>query len=199
MRPDACLGGYRAPCILVHLVYMWQLVPIDWQTLLVPSISLLELMLRGSVMYALIFAAMRILRRQRGALTTADLLVVVIVADAAQNAMASDHRSLPEGMVLVATIFAWNFAIDWMGYRSVRLHRLLNPSPLLLIENGAVREKHLRSELLTRDDLDAYLREQGVEQVADVRLCYLESNGHISVIKRNGESTPNTAAQRTFS
>jgi uncharacterized membrane protein YcaP (DUF421 family) len=177
---------------------MFRLPPIDWHTLLVPSVSPLELVLRGSVMYLLIFAAMRILRRQRGALTTADLLVVVMVADAAQNALASDHRSLPEGVILISTIFAWNFAIDWLGYRSVRLHRVLNPSPLLLVEDGKLRDAHLRQELLTREDLDAALRAQGVEQLHEVRLCYLESNGHISVIKRSGEQTPDADAQRTL-
>lgn len=177
---------------------MPSLPPIDWHALFVPTVSPLELVLRGSVMYALIFAAMRILRRQRGALTTADLLVVVMVADAAQNALASDYRSISEGIIVVLTIFAWNLAIDWLGYRSVRLHRLFNPSPLLLVKDGEVQHRHLRAELLTRDDLDAYLRAQGVEQLHEVRLCYLESNGHISVIRRNGDDSPHDTARNTL-
>jgi uncharacterized membrane protein YcaP (DUF421 family) len=167
---------------------MHLITDVDWRGLLVPTVSLLELVLRGSVMYLFVFAAMRMFRREAGALSTADLLVVVLVADAAQNAMASDYHSLPEGAVLVATIFGWNYGLDWAGYRFPRMHRLLNPPPLLLIENGRIKGRNLRSELLTKADLVEQLREHGIEDVADVKRCYLESDGHLSVIKRSGGS-----------
>jgi uncharacterized membrane protein YcaP (DUF421 family) len=80
---------------------MHPITAVDWRALLVPSVSLLELVLRGSAMYLIVFMAMRIFRRQAGALNTADLLVAGLVADAAQNAMASEYRSLTEGVVLV--------------------------------------------------------------------------------------------------
>ena len=75
------------------------LPPVDWHKMFVPSVSLLELVLRGSIMYLAILAAMRIFRRQAGSLTTADLLVGVVVADAAQNGMASEYYSVTEGLV----------------------------------------------------------------------------------------------------
>ena len=85
---------------------MHPILEIDWHAVLVPTVSLLELVLRGSLMYLGILAALRIFRREAGALSTADLLVIVLVADAAQNAMASQYDSVTEGLVLVATIFA---------------------------------------------------------------------------------------------
>mgnify|MGYP002398650299 CR=1 FL=1 len=136
-------------------------------------------------MYLFIFAIMRVFRRQTGALSTADLLVIVLVADAAQNGMASDYHSLTEGAVVVCTIFGWNFLLDWLSFRSPRLRRLINASPLLLIENGRVVHTHLRAQLLTPDDLLQHLREQGVGRVEDVRRCLLESDGHISVMRWN--------------
>jgi uncharacterized membrane protein YcaP (DUF421 family) len=164
---------------------MHPITAVDWHALLVPTVSLLEIVLRGSAMYLFVLAAMRLLRRESGALSTADLLVVVMVADAAQNAMASDYHSLTEGAVLVATIFAWNYGLDWLGFRFPRVHRLLNPPPLPLIENGRLLWRNLRAELLTKADLAAHLREQGIEDFAEVRRCYLEGDGHLSVIKRS--------------
>jgi len=162
-------------------------VTVDWHSLFVPSMGLLELVIRGSFMYLIIFVAMRLFRRETGTLSTADLLVVVLVADAAQNAMASDYHSITEGVVLVGTIFAWNYALDWLGYRSPRVYRLLHPPPLVLVKDGRVQRRNLRAEMLTLDDLKEQLREQGVDDVAQVKRCYLESDGHLSVIKRSGD------------
>ena len=174
---------------------MHPLLDIDWHALLVPTMSLLELVLRGSAVYLTILVAMRVLRREAGALSTADLLVVVLVADAAQNAMASHYDSITEGGVLVATIFGWNYLLDWLAYRSPRFYRLLHPSPLVLVENGRVHRRSLRSEMLTLADLKEQLREQGVDDIAQVKRCYLESDGRLSVIRRSpGEEPP---AERT--
>ena len=69
---------------------------IDWQTLLIPKVSLVELIIRGSVMYLMLFTLLRVLgRRHMGSLSLMDLLLIVLIADAAQNAMASNYRSLP--------------------------------------------------------------------------------------------------------
>ena len=169
---------------------MHPITAIDWHALFVPTVSLLELVLRGSVMYLFVLVAMRLFRRDAGALSTADLLVVVLVADAAQNAMASEHHSLTEGAVLNATIFAWNYGLDWLAYRYPRVHRLLNPPPLLLIENGRLQGRNLRAEMLTKADLAEQLREQGIEDFAEVRRCYLEVDGHLSVIRRSKDEKP---------
>jgi len=159
------------------------LTAIDWHKMFVPTVHLVEIFLRGSVMYLLILALMRVFRRDPGALSTPDLLVIVLVADAAQNAMASEYHSLTEGVILVATIFAWNYGLDWLAFRSRLVHRLLNPPPLLLINKGRVQRRNLRSELLRESDLAEQLRQQGVENFAEVKRAFLEPDGHLSVIR----------------
>ena len=156
---------------------------INWHELFVPTVNPLELVLRGSAMYLLILAAMRVLRREPGAISTPDLLVVVLIADAAQNAMANEYRSLTEGAILVATIFGWNYGLDWLGFRFKWVHKLLNPEPLPLIKNGRVQRRNLRSELLRESDLAEQLRQQGIEDFAEVKRAYLEPDGHMSVIR----------------
>jgi uncharacterized membrane protein YcaP (DUF421 family) len=116
----------------------------------------------------------------------------VLVADAAQNAMAADYHSLTEGAVLVSTIFAWNYGLDWLGFRFPLVHRLLNPPPLLLVENGRIQHRNLRAELLTRSDLEEHLREHGVKDISEVSRCFLEGDGHMSVVKRSYETEPDT-------
>ena len=170
---------------------MHPVLAIDWREVFVPSMSLLELVFRGSILYLTILALLRILRREAGAMSTADLLVIVLVADAAQNAMAAEYKSITEGIVLVATIFAWNYALDWLGYRYRWVYRLLHPAPLLLVKDGRVQRRNLRSELLTLDDLREQLREQGIDDVGQVKRCYLEADGHLSVIRQEpGEAPP---------
>ena len=161
---------------------------IDWSGLFVPTVSLPELVLRGSIMYLVIFALMRVLRRDSGTLSTADLILVVLVADAAQNGMASDYKSLTEGAVLVGTVFLWNYALDWLGFRFRWAHKLLNPPPLLLIHDGHILRQNLRKELLTTDDLREQLREHGIDDIASVKRSYLESDGRLSVIRRDQRS-----------
>lgn len=164
------------------------LAGIDWRSLFVPSVSLLELLLRGSLMYVFILLLMRIFRREPGSLSLPDLLVVVLVADAAQNGMSAEYRSVTEAGVLIGTIFLWDFLLDWLSYRSRAVHRILHPAPLPLIKDGRILRRNLRAELLTVDDLLSQLREQGVDDVRDVRRSYIESDGQLSVIKFEPES-----------
>jgi uncharacterized membrane protein YcaP (DUF421 family) len=164
---------------------MDSLLQIDWNEAFVPTVSLAEIVLRGTFVYLLLFFVLRVLRREAGALGISDLLVVVLIADAAQNAMSSDYKSITEGAVLVGTIVAWDFFLDWLGYRFPAVQRLLRPAPLPLVKDGRVLRRNMRREMITTEELMSQLREQGVESVAEVKVCRLEGDGHISVIKKN--------------
>ena len=163
---------------------------IDWRAMFVPTGSLAELVLRASFMYLAILTGFRLLRREAGALSVSDLLVVVLIADAAQNGMAGEYTSLTEGAVVVGTIFGWNYFLDWLGYHSKTVRWLLSPPPLLLVKNGEMLPRNLRRELITRDDLMEQLREHGIENVRDVKKCFLESDGKLSVIRKDGGDVP---------
>ena len=169
---------------------------IDWHAMLVPSGSLLELVVRSSLMYLLILAGFRLFRRDAGSLSVSDLLVVVLIADAAQNGMAGEYKSITEGAIVVGTIFAWNYALDWLAYRSPFVYWLLHPPPLLLIRDGQIQHRNLRSELITKGDLLTQLREQGVEDVKSVKRCCLESDGRMSVIRMDGGEPPGPQKER---
>ena len=160
---------------------------IDWSALLVPSLHLGEVVLRGTVVYLFLFFLLRILRREAGQLGISDLLVVVLIADASQNAMSSDYRSITEGAILVATIAFWDYFLDWLSFRVPALQRLLRPPPLLLIRNGRLQRENMKREMLQENELMAQLREHGMRSAGEVKACYLEGDGRISVIPRNAK------------
>jgi uncharacterized membrane protein YcaP (DUF421 family) len=159
------------------------LLQIDWNSVFVPTVSVAEIVLRGTLVYLLLFFVLRVLRREAGALGISDLLVVVLIADAAQNAMSSEYKSVTEGAVLVGTIIAWDYSLDWLGFRFPAFGRLLRPAPLPLVKDGRALRQNLRKEMISMDELMSQLREQGVEHLSEVKKCYLEGDGHVSVIK----------------
>lgn len=158
-------------------------IAIDWNKAFIPTVNLLELFMRGSIIYLFLFFALRMLRRQAGAIGVSDLLALVLIADAAQNAMSSDYLSVPEGLVLVSTILFWDWALDWLAFKVPALRPLLQAEPLALIVRGQVQQRNLDRQMLTEDDLSSQLRQHGVSDRRRVTLCNLEGDGHISVLK----------------
>ena len=158
---------------------------VDWAGLFGLSVPPLELIVRGSAMYLFLFLMFRVVVRRRiGAVGMADILVLVIVADAAQNAMAGEYKSVTDGAILVGTILAWDMLIDWANWRFPALRGWLEAPPLLLVRNGHVIRRNLRHEFVTEDELQAKLRQKGVKDVGEVAEARMESDGEVSVIKK---------------
>lgn len=164
---------------------------LDWQTIFVPTESVLEIIIRGTIMYLAIFALLRIFRRQAGSFSIADLIVIVIIADAAQNGMAGDSKSVTESLLLIVTIIFWDFFLDWLGFKSKLFRKVLEPERLKVIENGRLLRENMKREMITTDELQSQLREQGIEDAGEVEAGYLESDGHFSFIKKDGEQPSN--------
>jgi uncharacterized membrane protein YcaP (DUF421 family) len=168
---------------------MQMLFGIDWPHVFLPSVALAELILRGSLIYLGIFALMRfVLKREAGPIGLPDLLMTVLIADAAQNAMAAEYRSITEGAVLIATIVGWNYALDWLGHRFPRVERLLHPPPLPLVKDGRLLRRNMRHELVTEEELMSQLRQHGIAELAQVHAAYMEGDGQISVIAREASA-----------
>lgn len=156
----------------------------DWSSIFLPDVHVLEIVLRGSVMYLSLFVMLRvILKRQTGTLGTTDLLLITLIADASQNAMAGEYTSISDGIVLVATIIFWNYAFDWLSFRYEWFNRLTEQPPLPLIRNGRMLRRNMRRELVTEDELMMELRKQGLNDVSRVKEALIESDGRISVIQ----------------
>ena len=159
---------------------------VDWAAVFIPTIPLVETFVRGTVIYLALFVLLRVvLRRQAGTVGMTDLLVVVLIADAAQNAMAGDYKSIPDGILLVATIIFWSFALDWVGYRVPAVGSFIHPPSLQLVKDGQLLRHNMRKELITEDELMGQIREQGIDDVAKVKSAHMEGDGHLSVVAKN--------------
>ena len=159
----------------------------------------LELVFRGTVVYWFLFLLFRfVLRRDAGSMGIADILLVVLIADAAQNAMAGGYQTLADGLVLVSTIAAWNWLIDWAGYRFRAIRRFVEAAPVVLVRHGRLIRRNLRREMISTPELMALLREHGVTKLAEVNFARMEGDGDISVIRvPRCEAAAPTQAQPT--
>lgn len=165
---------------------------VAWGEILGPDLPILEIFIRGSITYLALFALLRfVLRREVGELGLSDLLVVVLIADAAQNAMAGGYESVLAGILLVAVIAFWAFALDWLSFHVPALERLMRPRPRVLIRNGRLLWQNMKRELVTEDELFGMLREHGIEDPAVVKSLQVEHDGKVSVVQR--ESPPDRA------
>jgi uncharacterized membrane protein YcaP (DUF421 family) len=164
---------------------------IDWAQIFLPSGTLVEAAVRGTLCYLFLFAVLRyLLKRQTGAINIADLLLIVLLASAIENALIADLKSVTEGAVIVLTIVFWNHAVNWLGYHSPVFKRFARPHALRIIVDGEADTRRLRHELITTEELMAQLRLHGVARVEDVREAWIEGDGRVSVILAKPDQAP---------
>jgi uncharacterized membrane protein YcaP (DUF421 family) len=155
----------------------------DLGAALTPDVPLFETFVRGVFMYLVVFVLIRFVLRGRTSPAMPDLLVLVLIADAAQNAMSNDYTSIPNGVVLVSSIVLTSWSLDWLGYHVPIIGKVIHRDPQELIVSGRTNKRTLAREMITDRELDSQLRLQGVEGPAEVRAAYLEGTGEISVLK----------------
>lgn len=141
-----------------------------------------EFVLRAVVVYVTVLTMVRVSgKRAMGQLTPFDMLLIVLLGNAVQNALLGEDTSLGGGLLLAATLIALNFAVGLLTSRSERLERLIEGEPIVLARDGHVFREVLRRELVSRADFEAAMRQQGCPGIDNVRLALLETNGHITI------------------
>lgn len=157
---------------------------VDWASLFQFTMSPLELLVRGTVIYWFVFILLRIAgRREFGSVGTANILLLVMIADAAQNAMAGDYKTVSEGAVLISTLVFWSAFNDRLCYYVPAVRSVLEPNRICLVKDGQMQRRGMRREFITEEELMGQLRINGVEDIGEVRRAFIEENGDISVLK----------------
>ena len=162
----------------------------DWEKLFVPDAgfgpALAEVAVRGSIIYLALFLALRFLpRRTIGTMGASDLLIVVLIADAVQNGMSGEYRTVTEAIVLATVIFGWATLIDWIDYKLPHLH-IAEAKEVLIVRNGKILHENLKRESVSEEEVLAQLRMHGQESPRNVVKAYMEGDGHVSVVLRSG-------------
>jgi uncharacterized membrane protein YcaP (DUF421 family) len=163
----------------------------DLNGVLAFTVSPLQLMLRGTLMYWFLFVVFRfVLRRDIGALGVSDFLFVVILGDAAQNGMIGTATSTTDGMVLIATLVFWSYLLDFLSFHVPAVRRFTSAPRVCLVRDGRMLRRNMRREFITDQELAAKIRQEGVDDIALVKRMYLEGDGEISLIKQEaGEAS----------
>ncbi|MDA7416092.1 DUF421 domain-containing protein [Xenophilus arseniciresistens] len=143
-----------------------------------------ELLVRAAVAYAVLLLMMRLTgKRTVGQFTPFDLLVVMLISEAAGPSMTGDDHSLPGGLLVCLVLIALNALVGMLTARSRTAERLLEGEAVLLGRDGAIFDTVRKKHRVSRNDIEQALREADCE-LQDMRYVFLEANGSVSVQRR---------------
>jgi uncharacterized membrane protein YcaP (DUF421 family) len=140
---------------------------------------------KTTVVYFFLVAGLRLLgKRELGQMNIYDLVLIIVLANAVQNAMVGDDTTLLGGIVAATTLLILNRLLTIVMLRSPRLERAMVGQPLLIVNDGHLLPDRMRKEGVTREQVLAALREHGLGDLHDVHMCVLEVDGSISVVPK---------------
>jgi len=145
----------------------------------------LNIILRSLAVYVFIILAIRLFgKKELSQLSITDLVLILLISNAVQNAMVGPDSSLSGGLVAALTLFALNYIIKLITYKSKFISNILEGEPMMLVYKGFVKIENLHKLKITFEELAAVVREHGLEKVEDAELVMLERDGSISVISK---------------
>jgi len=154
-----------------------------------PAGSLFDIVVRTVLVYLALLVGLRLAgKREIGQMTVFDLVVLLLLANAVQNAMVGPDTSLTGGVLAAFVLLAVNAAVAQLRLRWPGLRRWVEGTPTLLVLRGEVIPEHLRREGLDQETLEAALREHGLADISQVEMAVLEVDGMISVVPVGGET-----------
>jgi uncharacterized membrane protein YcaP (DUF421 family) len=124
-------------------------------------------------------------KREISQMTPFDLVLLLLIANAVQNAMTGPDISVTGGLVAAGTLLLINAIVTRLSFSSLKIRRELEGTPTMLIHRGELVKKNMQKEHITVDEIEQALREHGVSTIRDVGLAVLEVDGAISVLKKN--------------
>jgi len=149
-----------------------------------------EIILRTAVVYVVVLLLLRIAgKRELGQMSAVDLVVILVIANAVQNAMTGGDNSLIGGIIAASTLVAMNLAFSRVANRLPFLEHLFTSEPTLLCDDGKLIARNLARENVTREEIEMAAREHGIDDLAKVQAAILERDGSISIIPREGQTT----------
>ena len=149
------------------------------------SIPAWEFVVRGATIYFALMILIRVSgKRTVGEFTPFDMLVVLLIGEAAQGGLTGGDDSIVGSLIVCATLLGLNFAIAFLSARSKTFDKIVEGEPVVLVRNGQLFKRALLRSNLPESDLDEAIREHGAKNRSEVALAMLETNGQISIVKR---------------
>lgn len=155
-------------------------------TLFTLQSSILEIILRTGIVFAALMVFVRLFgKKEIGQMAPNDLVLLLLISNAVQNAMVGADQSVPGGLAAVGTLLALNFLLTFLASRSKSFRSIVEGKAAILIHRGTVVSENLKKEKVSILELEQALREHGVAAISDVYLAVLELDGSISVLKKD--------------
>ncbi len=152
-----------------------------------------EVVARTAIVYAALIAGFRFFgKRQIGQMTPFDLVIILLIANAVQNAMVGPDTSVTGGLIAALTLLVANYGVSKVRGRVPWLRELVEGQPAVLVSDGQVIDRTLHHEGVDIDDLLQAIREHGIGGVEDVALAVLEVDGTISIVPKDAGTTVRT-------
>ncbi|HVX33106.1 MAG TPA: YetF domain-containing protein [Solirubrobacterales bacterium] len=147
----------------------------------------MDIVIRAAVIFAFVYLLTRLVgRRELSSLEPFDLILLVVVGDLVQQGVTQNDESLTGALLAISTIGLLTVALSWLAFKFKTLRPILNGEPIVLVEDGELIEANLRRQRLTREEIGAEARLEGISSLDDVRWAILETNGRISFVTRSG-------------
>src|SRR2546427_3135441 len=158
-----------------------------------------EIILRTAVVYVVVLVLLRAAgKRELGQMSPVDLVVILVISNAVQNAMTGGDNSLIGGVIAATTLVAVNTGFARVGHRVAYLKQLFESEPTVLVEGGKLLKRNLERENVEEDELMMAAREHGLEDLAGVEAAYLERDGSISIIPKGAPGRSGSRQIRQF-
>lgn len=149
----------------------------------------LDVALRSLAVYLFMFAAIRLFgKNQLSQLNAGDIVLLLLISNAVQNAMVGSNVSLEGGLVAALVLFTANFFVKKVIFKNPKIKSLIESDPEILIKEGIVDNVKMKEQEVSFDELEEAVREHGVEKIEEVKLAVLEVDGNISVISMDKEN-----------
>ena len=144
-----------------------------------------QFVLRAVLIYVLVMVLVRVSgKRAVGQFTPFDLVLVILLGNAVQNGINGGDVSLTGAAIMASTLIALNYLVALLTARFRSIEKIVEGEPVILARNGHVFRQVLRRELISKHDFDEALRMNSIDDIADIELALLETNGRISVVPR---------------
>jgi uncharacterized membrane protein YcaP (DUF421 family) len=148
-----------------------------------------DLMLRAGAVYVFIVVAIKLFgKKELSQLSVVDLVFILLISNAVQNAMVGSNTSLAGGIVAASTLFIINYVLKKLILRFKPIERFIEGEPIMLIYEGEIQQSNVEKAGFTIQELNAAVREHGVDTIKNVNLAMLEVDGNISVLSENYQS-----------
>ena len=158
-----------------------------------------EIILRTAVVYVVVLVLLRTAgKRELGQMSPVDLVVILVIANAVQNAMTGGDNSLIGGIIAATTLVAVNVAFSRVGHQVPYLKHLFESEPTPLVKGGKLIKRNLERENVEEDELMMAAREHGIEDLVGIEAAYLERDGSISIIPKDAPGKSGSRHIRQF-